>query len=107
MDHELSRGIQKTCVLALILIIDVEFTCSQVEGLRLRVKKGFTEPDLTVGDKANLPSGRSWNQPTIAKIVVKRADNRDVTYSFHVRQRVHQPLVLALCERVHQVLSHR
>jgi hypothetical protein len=71
----------------------------------LRVKKGFTEPDLTAGDKANLPSGRSWNQPDIAKIVPKRADNRDVTYSLHFRQRVHQPLVLALRERVHQDLS--
>src|ERR1700693_44550 len=55
IDHELSGRIQQTRILTLVLVVQVEFTCGQVEGLRLGVKKGFTEFNLTVSDKANFP----------------------------------------------------
>src|SRR5664279_2429340 len=58
VDGELAGGIQNASALALVLVIQLKFAGGQVETLRLRVRIGFTEGDLAIGDETNRTARR-------------------------------------------------
>lgn len=79
VDDQLGRRIQNAPALVLVLIVQVEFAARQVVRDGLGVRIGFTEANLTVGDKANLPPRGGRKQPNVTDVVTERPRNRDPT----------------------------
>jgi hypothetical protein len=73
IDHELCGRIQDTRALVFVLVIQVDFTGRQVEGLRLGIGPNFAEAKLPIGNKADFSSGRSLNQTDETAVVAEGA----------------------------------
>src|ERR1700694_1550186 len=101
---ELGRRIQNASALALVGIVQVEFARRQVVGSRSAVPINLTEAEEAISDKANLPSSWGRNHPDVTAVIPQSARDLDVTSRFHLAERVDQPLILALLERIDQNL---
>src|SRR5690348_3721892 len=73
IDHELGGGIQDACALVFVLVVQVDFAGSQVEGLRLGICQNLAEAKLPIGNKADFSSGRSLNQADETAVVAESA----------------------------------
>jgi len=69
IERELGFWIQKARAFALIFVIYVEFTGSQVKGLGLGIKECFTESNLAIGDKPNPSPSGGWNQSDETQVI--------------------------------------
>src|ERR1700675_863107 len=104
IDHEFGCRVQLARALALVRIIQVEFASRQVVVAGSRVPVHLTEPEGPVSDEANLPSSWGWNHLNVTAVIPQSARDLDVTRRFHLAQRVDQPFIPALLERLDQDL---
>src|SRR5689334_20033159 len=58
IDDELRSGEKNAVTLALVFIVDIDFTGGQIETLCLRIPIGFAESNLAVRNKADGFAGR-------------------------------------------------
>jgi hypothetical protein len=99
---QLCRGVEASRALALVLIVEFQDACGQIEGLRLGVEEGFTKADLAIGDEHNLPTGWRWSHSDVGAVVAERTCDFDVAYRLHLCEGIDQPLVLGLGECLDQ-----
>src|SRR5271165_2086305 len=83
------------CALAPVLIIEIEFTSSEIEGLRLRVPVNFAEPEKAIGDPADLAASRSGNHMNVGDVVAESTSNGAMADRFHLGEGIDEAIVLA------------
>src|SRR5271157_4616160 len=84
VDGELGGRIQDACAFALVLVVQLEFSSRQVEGLGLAVGVCFAEGDLAVSDEANCAPGRRGDHADEAYVITQRAGNGDAANRRHL-----------------------
>src|SRR4029077_1057935 len=99
---QLTERIKNAGALTLVLIIEIEFTSSEVEGLRLCIPVNFAEPQKAIGDPADFAASRSGNHMNVRDIVTESAGNGAVADRFHLGESVDQPLIPALFKGLHE-----
>src|ERR1700730_19218316 len=87
IDHELCFRVKDARTLALVRIIQVEFTGGQVVSGRSGVPVNFTESEEAVSDKLNLPTSWGRNHPDVTAVISQSARDLDVARSFHLAER--------------------
>src|ERR1039457_1839520 len=83
VDDQLSRRIQDSGTLALVLSVQVQLPCSQIETLRPTICPCFPEGDWPAGNKSNLSSGGCFNEPNEAQIVSQCTGDLYAAHRFH------------------------
>ena len=105
VDDELCGREKSTATLALVFVIQVDFTGRQIETLRLGIPMGFTESNLAVRKKTDGSAGRGHNFSNKAKVVSNCARDLYPTHAFHLFKSIPQSVVLTLLERLYQDVS--
>ena len=93
---ELRSRIEDSRALALVLIVQFEDAGSQVIGHRLTVCPGFSEANLTIGDKNDATPGWCWSHHDVRTVIAERPGDLDVTDRPHFLESIYQPLILPL-----------
>src|SRR3954452_4156566 len=102
IENQLRCRKQLSGALALVLRVEFEHASGEIEGLRLGIEVGFTEANLTVGNKDDLATCRSWSHPNVGAVVTEGSGDLDMTYGLHLREGRDQSLVLPLLEGLDQ-----
>src|SRR5215469_3765659 len=69
VDDELRGRVEEASAFVFFLIIEIEFPSGQIEGLALRIKKGLTKANLTIGNKADFATGGSRDHADKADVI--------------------------------------
>src|ERR1700674_2778593 len=104
IDRQLGFRVEGARAFRLILVINVELTDRQIVGSRSAIVEDLAESEKAVGNKANLPPSGGWDLLDVADVIAEGARDCDVSHCLHLGERVEQPLILAVPERLVQDL---
>src|SRR4029077_12531276 len=102
---QLASGIENAGALALVGVVDVEFTGGEVKGLRLCVGVDFSEAKQAIGNPADFAAGGSGNHADEGDVVTQSAGDRAVADGAHFGEGVDQAIVLAFFEGLDEDLA--
>src|SRR4029077_617223 len=102
---QLASGIENAGALALVGVVDVEFTGGEVKGLRLCVGVDFAEAKQAIGNPADFTAGGSRDHADEGDVVTQSAGDGAVADGFHFGEGVDEAIVLALFEGLDEDLA--
>jgi len=102
---QLASGIEDAGALALVGVVDVEFTGGEVKGLRLCVGVDFAEAKQAIGNPADFAAGGSGDHADEGDVVTQSAGDGAMADGFHFGKGVDEAIVLALFEGLDEDLA--